>query len=710
MANQTNTKIQNPLDKFRSHSVHYVVLAARSTEELREFSDGSQAVLSRTLQAIDDCKQLGANVKSSNGSGVILMADTRRFSQFMIDNFELDTRIAGFNVPGSKTPNALGIEMDFTVLDSTGISFANFLQYIVDKKLQVSFDGFAILVRILFIGHTDTGSTEIVQSIGIPAIFHSIQVDLNETKGVYQCKCIPLIGMVSNSSYNAKWTSIGTASSYFTGAGSNTLGAAVKSFEHALNRESFRRYKEFNSIPNGETRENGYGRPVQYMITLPTDWYNYTFTGPSQGGAKEINFKELLALEEGKRTKEQQSAAEAQKKAQSSGAAPAKESYMAVDPNLSITEVLDMMFNQTLEVQKLANFNGRDRSKTEAIKFYKHLVSVTSSDARFTVHVDVVEFTVPNVNLKEDTNKDAVSQTPEFLSKTTDPKTGVTKLLPKNYIEYDYIFSSKNLDVLSLDLKIEQLNILLMQGTKLGQGNLWSKNDGGQAQKDGETVGYDQDTLMTLRPKDPVRLRMLTPEEKTNFSNIAGNLQKQQKGPDTPSAISQQYTKNLSDFYNMGGAAKMTVRGNPVLMGEVVLSDLEKHIDVVTLISGKELVSETKDSVRKDWRENLEKTLGMKPGLKRTRNGLEVLKGPSFVTTPVFVKVNVYGPNVDFVTLDQIEGPFSKELLTDNFYFVSAIKNKIEGSRFTQELDLLQYNIYGSSKLSADNKVENKKV
>lgn len=694
--------VPNPLDKFRSHSIHYVILAARSTEDLREFSDGSESELARTLQAIDNCKQLGGSVRSKGGSdSVFLLVDTRRFSQFSIDNFELDTKIAGFAVPGSKSPNAVGLEMNFTVHDSSGISFANFLQYLMDKKLQVSFDGMTLLVRVVFIGHTDTGTTEVVQSFGIPAIFNTIQVDLNEVQGIYQCKCFPLIGMVSNSNYNPKWTQIGTASTYFTGPGVNTLGAAVQAFEHTLNKESFRRYKEFNSIPDTDARANGYGRPVQYLITLPKDWYDYKFTGPSQGGASEINFKELLKTEE---TNRAMSAAEAQKKAQQNSSAPAKESFLAVDPNLTITEVLDVMFSHTLQVQQLANFTG-SKNSSNSIKFYKHLITVTSSDKNFTVHVDVVEFLVPNVKLNE-TNT-SVGQDASYMRQERDPVTGAVKSLPKNFLEYEYIFSSKNLDVLSLDLKIENLNLLLMQGTKIGQGNLWRHNDKGQKQEDGDSAGVDTGSLLGLKPKDPVRLRTLTPEERSNFSNIAGNLQSLQKGLDSPQAVSQQYTKNLSNFYNAGGQAKMVIRGNPNLMGKIVLSELEKHVDVVTLVAGSEIVSDAKVDVRKAWRDNLERNLGLQQGLKNNQGTIEVLPGPRFPTSPVFVKVNVYGPNVDFLSLDPMEGgDFSKQLLTDNFYFLGAVKNKIEGSKFTQEFDLLQFSIYGPTDLSTKTEVK----
>lgn len=89
-------RYQNDLDKFNSHSIHYVVLACRSTEDIRNFSSSS------SLQAIDRTKQLGDEVRldSTKGRGsVYLMLDTRRFSQFMIEDFSLETLIAGFSVP-----------------------------------------------------------------------------------------------------------------------------------------------------------------------------------------------------------------------------------------------------------------------------------------------------------------------------------------------------------------------------------------------------------------------------------------------------------------------------------------------------------------------------------------------------------------------------------------------------------------------------------
>lgn len=682
------TKPVNRLDEFQTHSIHYVVLAARTTDDVRAFTQNSDTAQAQTLQAIDRCKRLGDAVAldSNSGDSVFLVMDTRRFSQFTIEQFAIDTRVAGFAVPGSNTPNAVGTEMTFNVLDSTGISFANFLQYLMDQKLKVSFDGMTLLVRILFIGHKADGTTKVVQSIGIPAIFNTIQVDLNEVKGIYTCKCFPLIGMSSNGGYNAKWTSIGSSTNYFTGVGANTLGAVIKSFEQRLNDESLSRYREYNGITQtaGEAQKTAarFGRPVQYMITIPSTWEPMPFSGPTQGAAVEINFAELIKKEEDKK----RTAAEQQKTAQANASAPAKDSFVSVDPTLTITEVLDVIFSQTVGVRELANF-PKNKPNPELIKFYKHLITVTSDDASFTVHIDVVEFSVPNVNSAAESSAKAIAEAEKELYTIVNEKGSAPKRVPKNFYEFDYIFSGTNIDVLSLDLKIENLNLLLMQGTKIGQGELWAANDDGQKQTDGTTAGANTTTVQGRGAKDPVLLRTLTPEERTNFSNLAGNLRSSTGS--SPQEISQQYTKNLSDFYNSRSQAKMTIRGNPDFLDRVTLTAMPKHVSAVTITSTN--TSSTNDDVKRKWREALEARV------------LQTTFGPSIVSSPFFIKVNVYGPNVDFITLDPMAGDqnFAKKLLTDNFYWCGVIRSKIEGAKFTQELDLQSYSVYGHSNLSA---------
>lgn len=685
-------KITNPLDGFQSHSIHYVMLAARSTEDVRVFTIDSQQSQSATLSAINSADRLGAEIRMPGANGVFLMMDTRRFSQFGIADFELETYMTGFSVPGSKSPNSTAVNMKFSVVDSSGIMFANFLQYLMDQKLQVSYDGMTVLVRVLFIGHTADGRTETVQSVTIPAIFKSIHVDLNEVKGIYNCELFPLIGMASNGQSNPKWTTIGTASSFFSGKSANTLGAVVSSFERSLNAESLKRYEQLNAQTQDQgvkTNVGRYGRPVQYMITLPKGWENFNFSGPNQGNAVETVFTELVKKERAAKT-----AAEAQKKSQQNAETPAKDSYVAVDPNLTITEVLDVIFSQCLDVAKLGNFTKK-QDTDGSVHFYKHLISVTSDDASFTVHVDVVDFIVPNVDLATGKGQNAVATNDAELYMQINLPDGTTKRVPRQYVEYDYIFSGKNIDVMALDLKIENLNYLLMQGSKLGAGELFTKTASGQKQDDGESVASDEHPVYGRRKKDPALIPMRSTGDRTNYSNLAANARAD--GDAAPQAIAQQYTQNLQAFYAAGPVeAKLQLRGNPDLMVMVSLQAIPEHVSAISVTSEGGVTSNVNQSVKATYRAAFEKNLLRLNNIGGTSGTVntKMMTGRNYVSSPFFTKVNVYGPNVDFLTGAPVPGDATVQLFYDNYYFVDKVISKVDGGKFTQEVSLRSFSIY----------------
>jgi hypothetical protein len=664
-------QLPNPLNKFQSHSTHYVILAARSTEDVRIFTESSSESMSSTLSAIDAAKQLGDEVKvqGKTTGGVYLMVDTRRFSQFSISDFSIKVNMNGFSTPGAMSTHNSSQEMSFTLLDSMGISFVNFLQYLMDQKLQVSYQGMTLLVKVLFMGHKADGKTEIVQSIGIPATFDDIHVDLNEVKGVYACKCICLLGMASNSSKNPMWTAIGTASSYFTGEGANTLGAVISSFESRLNDESLKRYVEYNAqsqTPGEPSKSLGrFGRPVQFMITIPPTWEAFKFSGPTQGGAVEVNFKELLKTEEANRVKA--------KKAD--------------------TDAI------------LGNFK-KNQNKTEDLKFYKHLVSVTSDDESFTVHVDVVEYIVPNAQLRAKPTAAGTTAVSEQDSLFEDGigSDGKKIKVPKNFLEFDYIFSGKNIDVLHLDLKLERLNTLLMQGNRLGQGQLFSSSDSAQKQTDGETAGDEKRTSSGMLAKDPVLLPQRSGDERTNFSNIGANVQ--DKDGNTPQSIRQQYIKNLSLLYNGPLKAKMSIRGNPDILERITLGTLPEHVSSITIINGEAGASKDNLSVKQKYRKDFETNLlRLTPELSAAAGGAfkltGVLSGPSFAAAQIFVKVNIFGPAANFITNEITGGNFAERIFYDDYYQLFSVLSKIEGSKFTQEFELSPISVYGYPNVTA---------
>ena len=124
--------LENPLDKFQSYSVHYLMLACRTTEAADVFATANDDKnASASHEAITRTKNLGDQVIIQGNPKVkdmYLVLDTRRFSQFTVENVKYDVYINGLQT-GASTSN-LATELQMTILDSVGISFANFMQWL----------------------------------------------------------------------------------------------------------------------------------------------------------------------------------------------------------------------------------------------------------------------------------------------------------------------------------------------------------------------------------------------------------------------------------------------------------------------------------------------------------------------------------------------------------------------------------------------------
>jgi hypothetical protein len=123
--------LENPLDKFQSYSVHYVLLACRSTSTATVFLSQNSEEQRGALQAINNTTRLGDPIRYKDSiNDVYLALDTRRFSQFQVENLKYDVYINGLQ-KGASTSN-LAADLTMTVLDSVGTSFANYMQWLMD--------------------------------------------------------------------------------------------------------------------------------------------------------------------------------------------------------------------------------------------------------------------------------------------------------------------------------------------------------------------------------------------------------------------------------------------------------------------------------------------------------------------------------------------------------------------------------------------------
>lgn len=722
MAKPPGTFLKNPLDKFQSYSVHYVMVACRTTVAAEAFAasnDEIENMPSSSLQAISKTKSLGDPVivpGNTNAKDVYLVLDTRRFSQFTVENLKYDVFINGLQT-GASTSN-LATQLEMTILDSVGISFANFMQWLLNDQMKTNFDGIIFMLRIIFVGHNVDGTSETVQSETIPMILARMDINLDYAKGAYNLEFYP--NMNFKVSKLERYMTISTATTCKTSGIGNTLGTAIESFEKSLNHEANIYYSKIQHIL-GLTDKNGLlvegakkrGRPVKYMITLPIgdgtegNWNLYPMTGPSIGSAEELKFPKL-------------GAASAEQKDEKTG--KVTNTFVTADAGRLITDVIDKILSQVPKIKDLGNFQSKDVNNEKAeVIFYKQVVGISSDDDQIFVHIDIVEFKVTNVFAARATDIKAQSanNSDPLYYEVKDEESNLIRRVPRDFFEYDFIFTGKNKDILNFDIKMQDFQMLLAGNLKIGDSETRQVSN-----KNGDIVPVDFakiDELISMREYDPLPIPFDSAKALKNFSDY-GDIGKTKEVAKTDRENAQKYTSNLSKFYaSCATSAVITIKGNPDIMHKFNIGKSPPHGGII-----KSTPEPYKDASKKRtpnatdnfqgakvaYREALEQNiLKSNPTFSRTSKGsftvkAQALSEKSYAVCPVYVRINVKGPNVDFKTNTLLSDDMTQsDVLTDNFYTVMKVTNNISGHNFTQELELYVHNIFGTTK----NKPENKK-
>lgn len=701
--------LPNPLDDFQSYSVHYVLLACRTTVAASVFADDGHAV--DTLLAINDAKYLGSPITIGDSTNdVFLVMDTRRFGQFTVESLKYDVYVNGLH-KGASTSN-LATDLSMVVLDSVGISFANFMQWLMDDQMKANFDGIIFMLRTVFVGHKPDGTSETVQTETIPMHLFRMEINLDYAKGAYTLEFMP--NMNFDTKTFSRFMTVETATTMSTGKGKNTLGGLIQSFEDELNTKSLKYYnkvQETIASTGGKLGVSGVGRLVQYMITLPQTWESYEVLGSNIGNALETKFKSKSASETKVKTDKAESAEEAKAKADNrpqGTPAQAIDSNTSVQPGMGITEALDVVFKQVPDIAKAGNFKTSESGAGE-IKFFKYIVGITSDDHVMVVHIDVVDFKVPDLFTAADKASNAqtvADKENEYYH--VNKETG--ERIPKDFIEYDFIFTGKNKDIMNFEMKIQEFQMLLASNLRIGDGAMSSASAGIEdAEKvNAENIevpsGDNTGGLLYARQYDPLVLPLNSASALRNFSNYALGFTKTEKGKEVVSQ-SQKYTKNLSVFYaGSPVTVALTIKGNPLIMHKFNMGTFLKHDKTEKPTTSTSLPVSGNPS-KKAYREDLEdRILKANPkSLSKNSDGtfspvFTGLSDKSYAVSPVYAKINVMGPNVDFKTNEPLENtgdPYATSVLSNNFYVVFKVTNNFAGSIFTQDLELYSHSVFG---------------
>jgi hypothetical protein len=644
-------RLENKLDNFQSYSTHFMLFVCKTTEKTREFIDLKPVEF---RSAVNNVTKLGDPVQfGTSTDDVYLAIDTRRFGQFSVESLRYDVYMNGLQ-KGASTSN-LATDLQMVVLDAVGISFADFLQYLMDKKLKTSYDGMIFMLQTVFVGHNADGSTETVHSETIPMHLNRIEINLDFAKGMYTMEFMPNMNFDVKKYY--RFMSIGQATGAYPSAGGK-LGEIVKGIQQRLNEVSKKHFDDVQGVLKAADAGTK-GRLVTYQITIPEEWENFVSKGRNVTAANEPKNKP------------------ADPKAPIDNTTEAGSASLNAKPGQLITEVLNDAFKTIPEIAEMGNFKQSDPSKDGSVKFYKHIVGLTSNDTEMCVHVDVIEFTVPNAFRRKQSKTD-IQPTEDGTHRLVTDANGNQFSLPNDYAEYDYIFTGRNKDVLSLELKVQDFQMLLASNLKIGPADLQNATSDGKP-PDPE-VQRAVEELLNTRPNDPIMLPLNSGPELKAFTDsyrVATAKQEEAKKK------RQNYTRNLSMFYSGSPiVTTMSIRGNPAIMHKFNIGTVSKHPEDPS--NWKDRRAEIKSKIVKE-NKNI-----------KDENGALTLTGlssSSYVTSPVFVKVNIYGPPNDEEWSDK------KSVLSDVYYVVFKLSNVFQGGQFTQELELYSHNVFGPSNL-----------
>lgn len=719
---------QNPLDNFRSHSYHHILVAANNTEIIRLMTEPKPGEPSTFLSSVTNAR-LGQEIQKDTGA--YLVFDTRKTSDFMMDNLKFTVLIGGNSSPSDHT--MIGSKIEMQIIDPSGIGFFNYMKWLCDEALQTDINGVTFLLHTMFIGHTDRGETEIVDSISVAMV---MTADFNLTQfgtdgGRYDLSFCAISGMLGDGIelYTNLWAGEAQSIKF----NQSLLGEAIQSLENQLNQASRKFYFAANQIDkpvegpvitsqvqtkNPQTTQQRRGRLVQYMITLPPEWFYYKVSSP---GAKvtETDFAaQIKKLQDQKQieldasnSKEKARVDEAIKK---DPKAPAV-GYFATSINMKVQDVLWALLTSCDEINKMANLEAKSAGTAQILKV---LTSITSDKDMVLVHFDIVSFSIPDVN-----------QSDSQITDEYDQNNKNQKYIPPGAIIFDYVFSGKNEDILHLDIKVNNMMLGLYSKSNASVSAVQMINGQPQTKKDDGSISQVKPMLYKLRPMQPV---IAPPPSFVQYTNNAVMVNQNQTDAAKQFQNKQEFHRSLSDLTAAMLQPAVKIRGNPDLYKSYIIDSVPPHVQLTESIQSY-LSTENIDFAKLTaWDYGNGKTATAKGGATIVAAHIEHRKWVKKLITPIqetlnqkglykpfvkggmYAKINIYGPadypfaqaNVNDST--GFTNKIKTQLFYDGWYFCSAIHNEFSSSSFTQDLSLHTCDLYGEYSSMQSNTVKAK--
>lgn len=705
MSSILGNNYSNPLDNFRSYSYHYILTVANTTEAFRKMVEPKNGQ-ARVLSAVENV-QLGGAIEL-DGTPAYLLLDTRRFSQYSITEVEME-HIYG---TGDRVNPSVPISSTrVKLIDTTGLTFFNFLADTLRNKLQTTRMSAFFLMTIMFVGHRDDGTTEMISTCNIPLIMLLMGFEFTSNGSIFDIEFMETEGATKRGGPMEQVNFLGNVQAVTTLNAEPTVGAMLQNLERELNISSLAHYQKYqnealaaaNKKPGDQIRV---GKLVQYMITYPNthpfNWGQFPIITATPSEREEL--LHLLKIRPEADTESAKIALPVKELAKDNS------TYyqLAFSKTTTITDAIKKILETSIDFLRVSS---RDSINAGNGYSFKTITNITSNENTYLVHFDIYPVKIP---------KPQVTQTNRNAGAASDVK---------NLIHYDYIFTGFNSHIRELKIQyMPESAIGLDMEVDIGSNRFGFNASNGNTEaamyevKSGKqkTTEYAQ----LLRPGDPVFRPQESQDQQKNNAQSTENLPKE----DAIAAFraKQEYTRNLAYFHFLSSMnIDMTIRGNPNLL--IKYADREErggiapHGEIVETNVLESLYQQDQALAESNYLASIAGRLASaksqyianyyQPRLQRLLNPVdsnsdELVNGVDVATHPIFVSLNIRAPNVDF-TGQFLEG---EPMFTDEFFFkgpymVMFVKHQLIDGEFTQNMNLIPFDISGTFSESSDSGV-----
>lgn len=684
MPSQLGNNYPNPLDNFRTYSYHFVMTASSTTEAFRKMiGDGNKAPLLSAIQGIG----LGDEFKVENQTGYLVI-DTRRFSQYSITDLEMEHV---YGTGGVNNPSVPASTMKVKVMDTTGLSFFNFMMDLMRNKLQTTRGSAFFLLAILFVGHKDDGTTETISTCYIPLTLLLMSMEFQFSGSTYDIEFMELEGAPQANASMQHINYLATISNVNTVNRDKTIGGLLDSLESKLNRASLDHYVKYTNTALAQDSKSPPGKLVQYMITAPAEWRAFV-----PGSAKADKHEEKPAPRRGGGVKP--------------STASVGNAEVSFSPNATITDAIKSILESSKQFTDLASADNR---KAGTGFTFKTVTAITCDDATYVVHFDIYPFRLPKI----DGNNNKVS----VGNKTVVGDASIVK----NLITYDYIFTGRNSHI--KNLKVEygpEASVALDVNLQLGSARMTDNARNGQTQKgvqDSSTGAKKTTEFSTnMRPGDPLFLPVVSKEQKNNNSSQHTEHQGKEVAAEAFKS-KQEYNQTFAFLHFLSSInLDVTVRGNPNIIrkfadrnergglpphGSIISGpDLKQMTTSSTNGTSSSLIQTVNNGITSSKQQYISAYITPRINAwNKTGSRDALLNGVDVTTLPVFVKINIRAPNVDSTgTFKPGEEMFTDKFFYDGVYQMLFVKTTFAGGDFEHNISLIPYDIDGKATAAED--------